>query len=121
MNSRLANYVLALAVAAVCYGAASSVAKQPAGAKKLARPPKWTADDLNVFFPDARQQLVGARPDYQKTQRVAADAGTQEKALAAHASGWSKLIDAEAIETEIKRTGPELAKLTATLRALCTR
>lgn len=76
------------------------------------RPPKWSADDLNTFFPDARAKLVGSRPDYQKAQAVAASkaAGDGNSAQASSAGGWSKLIDAETIETEIKRAGPALAK-----------
>jgi len=116
LHSRLPNYLLSMALAAVCCASAMSLAKQPTGPKKLARPPKWSADVLDVFYPDARQKLVGARPDYQKVQGIAADAGTREKTSVDHAAGagWSKLISAETIESEIKRIAPELTKLTAT-------
>jgi hypothetical protein len=89
-------------------------AKEPAGSKKGAKPPKWPADVLDTFYPDARTKLVGPRPDYEKAKAVAAsDKGTGigEPGQAKSAGGWSKLIDAETIETEIKRTGPELAKV----------
>jgi hypothetical protein len=76
---------------------------------KRARPPKWSADVLDAFFEDARQKLVGERPDYseRKDTAVAAessDAGPESVAQAAGVA-WSKLIDAETIETEIKRLG----------------
>ena len=33
-------------------------------AAKEARPPKWSRDVLDTFFDDAREKLVGPRPDY---------------------------------------------------------
>ena len=33
-------------------------------AAKEARPPKWSRDVLDTFFDDAREKLVGQRPDY---------------------------------------------------------
>ncbi len=82
------------------------------------RPPKWSADDSNVFFPDARAKLVGTRPNYQKAQEIAAASqttdGVAEASSVKSAGGWSKLIDAETIETEIKRIGPEVAAQTKT-------
>jgi hypothetical protein len=84
---------------------------------KRARPPKWSADVLDAFFEDARGKLIGTRPDYAATvattdsppAAAAADAGA-----ASADSGWSKLIDAETIETEIKRLAQELAKSVTT-------
>jgi hypothetical protein len=69
---------------------------------------------LDAFFPDARTKLVGARPDFEHARAVAADGhnpDTSETGATKGAGGWSKLIDAETIETEIKRIGPELAKV----------
>jgi hypothetical protein len=80
---------------------------------KRARPPKWSQDVLDVFFEDAREKLVGTRPDYsERTAAVAAtDSGSSTSGVAVdQAAGWSKLIDAETIETEIKRLGQSLAK-----------
>ena len=80
--------------------------------------PQWTPDVLDVFFTDARTKLVGNRPDYDKPAPVAA-ASTSPNASptefdtpppTASAAGWSKLIDAETIETEVKRLSQELAK-----------
>ena len=85
---------------------------------KRARPPQWMPDVLDVFVPDARTTLVGSRPDYDKSAHVATapasptasptEAGNPPPA--AFADGWSKSIDAETIETEVKRLSQELAK-----------
>jgi hypothetical protein len=70
---------------------------------KRARPPKWSADVLDAFFEDAREKLVGQRPDYgarDTAQVAAADSAGNARLVG---GSWSKLIDAETIETEIKR------------------
>jgi len=72
---------------------------------KRARPPKFPKSVTDVFFPDAREKLVGDKP-----QRVApaveAPVPAIENAPTDAPSGgngaWSKLISAEAIEDEIK-------------------
>jgi hypothetical protein len=85
---------------------------------KRARPPKWSADVLDAFFEDAREKLVGTRPDYGAAAVAATDnkpaAAADGAATAAASSSWSKLIDAETIETEIKRLAQELAKSVTT-------
>jgi hypothetical protein len=93
-------------------------ANQSTPPPKRARPPKWSPDVLDAFFPDARTKLVGARPDYEKASAAAATItapGTASDAAAAATAtpatnGWSKLIDAETIETEIKRLAQEVAR-----------
>src|SRR5436190_20715892 len=109
------DYTIALpTVVATCCAAAMLLATEPAGAHKGAKPPKWSADLLEAFYPDARTKLVGTRPDYERAQAIATDGINPDKtqpAAANTAGGWSKLIDAETIETEIKRTVPELAKV----------
>jgi hypothetical protein len=107
-----AIYLLRSAVIVTCCSAAALLAQEPAKKDEGVRPPRWSASDLNAFFPDARTKLVGARPDYEKVQAAAVSkaAGADTAAQAKSAGGWSKLIDAETIETEIKRTGPALAK-----------
>lgn len=119
VNLRLANNTSALAIAAM-FAALSSAAilaaKAPSEPQKRARPPKWSADVLDAFFPDARAKLVGTRPDYEKANAVAGAApapdetGAPAPAGAPTGNGWSKLIDAETIETEIKRLAQEVAK-----------
>lgn len=84
---------------------------------KRARPPKWSADVLDAFFKDAREKLVGMRPDYTAALAAAESkpAATPDGAATASSSaGWSKLIDAETIEIEIKRLAKELAKSVTT-------
>ena len=105
-------------------GSAALWAKEPAKPPKRARPPKWSPDVLDAFFTDARTKLVGTRPDYDKAADIAANAkASADSALNAAArepaadasAGWSKLIDAETIETEIKRVAQEVSKsVTAT-------
>jgi hypothetical protein len=117
MNVQKPSSLRLLSFAAMILVAAATLsAKPPAGKEKLAPPPKWTADDLITFFPDARTKLVGTRPDYSKTSNVASNKGNPENGPggASSAGGWSKLIDAETIETEIKRTAPAVAKATST-------
>jgi hypothetical protein len=75
---------------------------------KRARPPKWSADVLDAFFVDAREKLVGQRPDYDARHDAASVADNVTPAGPAVDSrlpgaGWSKLIFADTIETEIKR------------------
>lgn len=114
LNCRLVDRAALTAVVAICCTSTILLAKEKASSKEGAKPPKWSADDLNAFYPDARTKLVGARPDYQKAQAVAAAGSSKEGSEAGQAKsagGWSKLIDAETIETEIKRAGPELAKV----------
>jgi hypothetical protein len=98
------------------WGAFVFAAKESPKPQKLARPPKWSPDVLNAFFPDARTKLVDERPNYEQTTAVAANAAPKAVdaptvgATPASGTGWSKLIDAETIETEIKRISQELTK-----------
>jgi hypothetical protein len=114
LKFRLTNPAITAAVVVACCAAAMLLAAEPRKKHEGVSPPTWSADDLNAFFPDARTKLVGARPDYQKAQAVAAKNGSGDanSAQAKSAGGWSKLIDAETIETEIKRIPPSLAKAT---------
>ena len=114
MNRRLVNSAALPGLIAICCTSAILLAKEPAKPKKGAKPPKWSADVLDVFYPDARTKLVGTRPDYQNTKAIATDAqgsNQTQQGETKNAGGWSKLIDAETIETEIKRTAAELAKV----------
>ena len=86
--------------------------KQAPTTQKYARPPKWPKDVVDTFFPDATAKLVGKRPDYGKPTAVA-DAGqtpTDGGSSTAADGNWSKLIDAETIETEIKRLAQDMNK-----------
>jgi hypothetical protein len=83
---------------------------------KRARPPKWTPDVLDAFFEDAREKLGGTRPDYKAAAKATANIPTTEAepSPAASESKWSKLIDAEVIETEIKRLAPQVSQAVGT-------
>ena len=86
--------------------------KQPTATQKYARPPKWPKDVIDTFFPDATAKLVGKRPDFGKPT-AAADAGQTPNGgsnIAADGN-WSKLIDAETVETEIKRLAQDVNKI----------
>jgi hypothetical protein len=96
----------------------ASFARDSSSSAKRARPPKWTADDLNAFFEDARTKLVGARPDYEAATVAASENDAKSSKDNAEASAadakWSKLIDAETIETEVKRLAHEVGKSVTT-------
>jgi hypothetical protein len=93
-------------VGALCCAA---IAATEDGRTKRARPPKWSADVLDAFFEDARIKLVGSRPKFEDGSAASAIADVRPQlessnvAAAAADGAWSKLIDAETIETEVKR------------------
>jgi len=105
-------WVPLLACPAVLLFAPHVAADQPNSVPKYARPPKWPKDVVDTFFPDATAKLVGSRPDYGKTTAVAvtSQAAGETSAAASTEGGWSKLIDADTIETEIKRIAQQLNK-----------
>jgi hypothetical protein len=72
---------------------------------KLARPPKFPPEVQDVFFDDARKELKGERPDYEHPSGASAATATSAggEAGAAPSFAWSKLIDADTIDSEIKR------------------
>jgi len=87
----------------------SSAADKPA---VRARPPKWSADDVRVFFDDARVQLSGDRPSAEVTDSpvtIAADKSTQNPG----AKKWSNLIKENALAMEVKRIHNRLSALIA--------
>ena len=106
--------VVCLSIVALLFGVVTLAAKERGGPKRRARPPKWSADVKDTFFEDARTKLVGTRPQYEKaTASIAAASDTDSTTTTTDAptgSGWSKLIAAEVIETEIKRLAQAVAK-----------
>ena len=106
----VAGLLLAAWLGGQCAGLLAAESDRSA---KRARPPKWSADVLDAFFEDAREKLVGERPEYSRsgTENVALDSRPTPAAnQPAAGAGWSKLIDAETIETEIKRLGQAVAR-----------
>src|SRR5450631_1415144 len=92
----------------VSWALAAIVATSPharAEPPKLARPPKFPPDVQNVFFDDTRKELKGDRPDYEHLgpNATASPASAGGDSDAASSFPWSKLIDADTIESEIKR------------------
>jgi hypothetical protein len=86
---------------------------------KRARPPQWSNDVRDIFFHDAREKLVGPRPDNNRSMggaSVASAAASTASDLETAPSGatWSTLIDAETIEAEIKRLAQAVASAVAT-------
>ena len=81
---------------------------------KRAKPPAWSKDVRDVFFPDAREALVGPRPDFAASAEpaVASSTSPANPAPADDAkSGWAQWIAPEVLEVEIKRQSPALEKL----------
>jgi hypothetical protein len=79
-----------------------------ATAIKRSHPPKWdNAAGADIFFPDARQELVGPRPTASTVagggSTGSADAGSSGSGGAAGGSfAWSHLISSDSLETEVK-------------------
>jgi hypothetical protein len=108
-NVRLVTATL-LAASSVLTSVPLTAAEGPPKPKR-ARPPKWTADVLDAFFDDAREKLEGERPDYSAVSAKSPATSQAAKAREGVRSGssWSKLVDAETIETEIKRLAQAVA------------
>lgn len=96
---------------------AVSIATADDTAKPRAEPPEWPGDVRSIFFDDAREQLVGERPDYGQlvsTAQRATEPGGGQQETSATGYAWSKLVDADTLETEIKRQLTPLQPLVAT-------
>jgi hypothetical protein len=110
-SSRLAMLCVA---GLLVWQAVGVLAAERADKPKRARPPKWSSDVLDVFFEDAREKLAGERPDYTaKSANTPSQSAPSTQGSAVpepSASAWSKLIDAETLETEIKRLAQAVAQ-----------
>jgi hypothetical protein len=110
---RSTTTLIVLAVATFLFHAATVAKEQDRNAKR-ARPPKWSQDVRDVFFEDARTELVGERPNYGSAMAAVKGSvptpNNGDEVAAPSDAGWSKLIDAETIESEIKRLSQILAK-----------
>jgi cytochrome c556 len=96
---RVASPVLALL--------ALGIAAVGVSAQERAAPPRFTDADFEPFFPDAREALVGERP----MVADAANIGVQPADASADRGNvfrWSEIIDAEALDTEVKRIASRL-------------
>jgi len=81
-----------------------------------AKPPEWSDDQRELFPADARQLLVGPRPNFSGLAAVAsvATAESSVEAGAATEYKWSEIIAAATLETEIKRQATRVAGLVGT-------
>jgi hypothetical protein len=110
MKFTLQAFLLVFLLAAVAFAAGPT--RESKGRRAL--PPKWPQSVTDVFFPDARDKLVGERPDYASTAKsthrslptpganASAGGGGGEAPAGGSGFAWSKLISAETIEDEIK-------------------
>lgn len=78
---------------------------------KEARPPQWSRDVLDAFFDDAREKLVGPRPDYGAIAEPehSAQASPPRRTGGNANAPWSRLITADTLETEVKRLSQSVA------------
>lgn len=99
-------------------GPCATSSAQSTKATRAKPPSQWPRDVQQVFFDDARTQLVGNRPDYGEVAaaRVATASGnsTADSDSDDSSFAWSQLVDADTLETEIKRQLPPLQPLVAT-------
>jgi hypothetical protein len=109
MHSLIPKGLAIIFVVAITTHAAGKEAPKP-----RAKPPQWSQEVRDVFFVDARRVLVGTRPvaGTPKSQAIPgnkARTNSQKTELA-----WSTLIEAETLQTEIKRVVNGLASAIST-------
>ncbi len=85
-------------------------------AGKEARPPQWSRDVLDTFFDDAREKLVGPRPDYDAgvDKQNSQVASPSDPTAGENAVAWSKLITTETLESEVKRLSQSVSSAVTT-------
>ncbi len=107
---RLRGGLLCLLLSALAVSVQHGHAAPPA---RRARPPQFSKSIRDAFFPDAREKLVGTRPEAAASQPVASNApGAAPVTSAAGPAGkWSQFIAAEAVEDEIKAQQIKLAEV----------
>jgi hypothetical protein len=69
----------------------------------------WSQDVLDVFFENAFEKLEGERPNYGPAGAKAAPQDSVREDTPEGIGTWSRLIDADTIETEIKRLAQVVA------------
>ena len=75
--------------------------------QRRAQPPQWSTAEVDVFFEDARKQLVGARPVSSSGTPLASD--SQATPAAGERAAWSARIGAESLASEVKQAVNRLA------------
>jgi len=81
--------------------------------RRRAKPPQWSQEVRDVFFDDARKELVGNRPVL-RAAKTQAEVVESEGSLQNVDSSWSDLIDAETLQSEVKQTINNVAGAIAT-------
>lgn len=93
---------------ALLYATGMQVGAEEVGPRT--KPPQWPREVREVFFEDVRAKLVGERPDFSaKPQAVVVVRPSESDAK----FGWVKLIDGDALTSEIKRVVNQVAKATS--------
>jgi Cytochrome C' len=106
MIEGMSRWKLSVQIGVMC-GVLATVSALVAVGKE-ARPPKWSRDVLDAFFDDAREKLEGSRPDYGAAAQHERTAEVNPAAEGGEMA-WSKLISADALETEVKRLSQSVA------------
>ncbi len=110
MHAKPAFRIFAIAAGATVLAWAVSLA----AALEVAEPPEFTDADVEPFFGDARNALVGERPAAGADEVKLAPGENADQAPERFA--WSRIIDSEALATEVKRIavrfGPALTSPT---------
>lgn len=86
-------------------------------AEQRAKPPTFSEAERALFPTDARELLVGERPDFGAMKPTVAAAGAVEEESAGGDYQWSLLISAATVENEIKRQANKVAGLTQSATA----
>lgn len=115
LRRKLAAGATIAIAAALVFSCALLYANEQRASAKRARPPKWPAEVVDTFLSDARAALEGPRPDYAARAAVTTEANrtVSVEPLAdpsAAQVAWSKAMDADAIEAEIKRLAQAVAQ-----------
>lgn len=115
---RLRYFVTAVS----CFGFAATVVYTALAADNpQAPPPKFDSAVVDeIFFKDARQHLIGAKPDFSAGPAIAKVPGVAPAGMGGGAppaaaaggdgTGWSALVSAETLESEIKAQPGEIDK-----------
>ncbi len=92
----------ALGALALVLGTSQALSAPPPA---RAVPPKFGKSETDLFFPDAREKLVGPRPKRSVQEQVPTKPVATEKPASGSSAEnrrWSTLIDGEVVENEIK-------------------
>lgn len=104
---RYFGFVTSLLSIMCCAGLSRAAEEEPSPLKR-AKPPAWSQDVLDEFFPDAREALAGDRPATSKPAVAVAVADAERPDGHAGPAAWSQLIEGETLASEVKRLAANL-------------